>query len=176
MPENEQVVEDDEIEEVTDATDWEARARKLEEKAIGQRAKTKELKAQLAKFQEAVLPSLTDKNKKGFDYAEKAYLKASGIQATEYQLVQEVMQATGKSLDAVLDSKYFQADLKEQRDAQATKEAIPSGSKRSSASARTSVDYWIAKGELPPWSDRELRYKVVAEKRKIAQNNNQFAD
>ena len=114
-------------------------------------------------------------NKKGFDYAEKAFLKASGIQNDEHDFVYEVMSSTGKTLDEVLEAKYFQNELKERRESKATKEAIPNGSKRSASNARDTVEYWLAKGELPPYDQRELRHQVVQAKIKKARQQDKFS-
>lgn len=51
-------------------------------------------------------------------------------------------------------------------------DAIPSNSKRSSQSGKDTVDYWLAKGELP--EDRELRSKVVKAKWKSSSSVNPF--
>jgi len=99
---------------------------------------------------------------KDLDYGQKAYLVANGIKgAEEMSIVQDIMKSTGKDLDAVLESKYFQAELKELRSLKASEAAIPDGSKRSGQQTRDSVEYWIAKGELPPADQIELRRKVV---------------
>ena len=71
------------------------------------------------------------------------------------------MKDTGKDIESTLDSKYFQAELKEMRELKATEAATPSGTKRAGQSATDQVDYWLAKGELPPASERDLRQKVV---------------
>jgi len=111
-------------------------------------------------------------------YAEKAFLRAEGIKGgEETKLVQEIMEATGKDLEAVIESKYFQAELKEMREAKASSEAVPKGSKRSGSSSRDSVDFWIAKGELPPNEPEyvELRRKVVNARYARETDTNKFA-
>ena len=113
--------------------------------------------------------------KEGFDYAEKAYLKSSGIKSDEYDFVKDVMESTGKSLDDVLENKWFQNDLKEMRELKATKEALPSGTKRSSASTRDTVEYWIAKGELPPIDQMKLRRDVVNARIKAETRGSKFS-
>lgn len=96
------------------------------------------------------------------DYGQKAFLTANGVKGTdEFKLVQEVMANTGKSLEDVLESKYFLAELNEIRELKASQNATPQGSKRSAQSSRDTVDYWLAKGELPPANEQELRRKVV---------------
>lgn len=110
-----------------------------------------------------------------FDYGQKAYLVASGIkEAKEVKLVKDFMKNTGKDLDAVIESKYFQAELKELREAKATTDAVPKGQKRSGQTSRDSVDYWVAKGELPPASEVELRRKVVNAKMAAQKGGNNF--
>jgi len=52
-----------------------------------------------------------DDTKEGFNDTKKAYLKSSGITPDEFSFVEDVMKSTGKSLDNVLDSKYFQIEL-----------------------------------------------------------------
>jgi len=162
-------VEDLELEEPEDApeitegeedtTDYKALA--IKNAGIAKRNKTKLEKLKLKNAERRGEEKAIEKqNKQGFDYAEKAYLKASQIAPDEFSLVEDAMKATGKSLDEVLDSKWFQAELKEQRDAKASKDAVPSGTKRSNTTSRDSVEYWIAKGELPK-DNPELARKVV---------------
>jgi len=111
------------------------------------------------------------------DYGEKAFLIANGIkEADEMELVQEVMKSTGKSLDEVVGSRFFQAELKEMQEDKATAEATPKGSKRGNNSASNTVEYWIAKGELPPKDQRELRAKVVNARIKAETSKSQFTD
>lgn len=98
------------------------------------------------------------------DYGQKAFLVANGIKGSdEIAFVTEVMKSTGRSLEQVLESKYFQAELKEMRDAKSVTEAIPKGTKRTATTARNEVEYWIQKGELPPDTpeNRKLRQEVV---------------
>lgn len=119
----------------------------------------------------------SSKKSEEFDYSEKAFLIANGIkESDEVDLVKAIMTDTGKSLDDVLESKYFQAELKEIRDVKITTNAIPSGSKRTGQSAQNTVEYWIAKNELPPADQRELRQKVVNERIKKEKVGNVFTN
>lgn len=96
------------------------------------------------------------------DYGQKAFLVASGVkEADEIALAKEFVSNTGKSLDDVLASKHFQAELNDLRETKASLAAVPSSGNRTGQSAQDTVEYWIAKGELPPASERELRTKVV---------------
>lgn len=110
------------------------------------------------------------------DYGQKAYLVANGIKGSEEMtLVQDIMKNTGKSLDEVLESKYFQAELKEMREIKASAEAVPDSSKRSQNTAKDQVDYWIAKGELPPADQPQLRQAVVEAKIKAQRSSATFS-
>jgi hypothetical protein len=111
-------------------------------------------------------PSKSSKDTKSgeLDFSQRAFLNSEGIKGkSEQALVQEWMKDTGKSLDAVIENPRFQAELKDFREGNATKDAMPKGTRRSSQTSRDSVEYWIAKGELPPNTpeNQELRRKVV---------------
>lgn len=117
------------------------------------------------------------KNKGELDYSQKAYLVASGVKGQdEFSLVTDVMRETGRTLEQVLESKYFQAELKEMRDSKATADAIPKGTKRTASTARNEVEYWIQKGELPPDTpeNRKLRQEVVRKKSEQSENSSPF--
>lgn len=156
-----------------DTTDWKALA--LKNQGIAKRLQTKIEKAKVeAKVEKKVEKVLTEK---GLDRLDKAILRVEKITSPkEIELVEDWMKETGKDIETILESKRFQAELKEMREAQATKEATPEGTKRSGQSQRDEVDYWIAKGELPPADQVELRMKVVAKKREVATSKNQFSD
>ena len=149
-----------------DTTDWKEIAQQNQEFAkknqgIAKRYKTKldKLKEEPDKKQgEESVKEQDDPSK--LDYAKKAFLTASGIKGSkETELVQKIVSDTGKSIEEVLESKYFQAELNEMRELNKTEDALPKGSKRTGQSAQDTVDYWIKKGELP--TDRKLRQDVV---------------
>lgn len=123
-------------------------------------------------------PKQQKSNGKTFElgYDHKAYLVANGIKGNdEFSVVQEVMQNTGKSLDEVIEMRYVQAELKALREEKATAYATPRGDKvRGGKSAQNTVEYWIAKGELPPADQTDLRRKVVAEKVRMDSTHNKF--
>lgn len=107
-----------------------------------------------------------------FDYGEKAFLVANGVKSKdEMNLARDYVKNTGKTLDEVLESKYFQSELKEMRELAQTKEATPTG-KRSGGVPTDSVEYWMAK----PIEDvpQEMRIKVVNAKLKQNENKGGF--
>ena len=148
-----------------DTIDWKAEA--LKSKGIAKRRATK-----LAKVKEKLALQVESKTEapvkkedlqtKEFDYGQKAFLTANGIKtAEEQEIVRNWMENTGKILDDVPDNKYLQAELKELREAVVVKGAIPTGNKRSAPAPKDTVDYWLAKGELPPEDQIQLRRDVV---------------
>lgn len=96
------------------------------------------------------------------DLGEKAYLIANGIKGSdEIAFVQKMKKETGKDVESLLETTYFQAEFKEFKEKKATANATPTGSKRSNNTSVDTVEYWLIKGELPPASEVELRRKVV---------------
>ena len=161
-------------EEDSDDTDYKALA--IKNAGIAKRNATKlaKLKEQM-KVDKKVEKQL-GQNKNEPDYAKLAYLEQKGVTSDEdIAWAEGQAKDSGKSLRELFQAKWFLAELKERRDEVASKEAIPTSSKRSGNSARNEVDYWIQKGELPK-DNVELARKVVAEKRRIAASANQFTD
>jgi hypothetical protein len=171
----------DDVEEETpeadlkDTTDWKAEAVKA--RGIASRLRTKLTKAEEKKVE---APAAKETKTNVLDKLDRAILRVEKITAEkEIELVQDIMKETGKDIEAVLASKYFQAELKEMREAQATKEATPSGTKRSGQSPRDDVDYWLAKGPGPeglPKDNPELARKVVAARMATIKSRNTFSD
>lgn len=161
--ENEEIVEDiDSVEEpteqvettTTEEVDWKAKYE--EEEGRRKRAETK-----LSKFKEKPEAKSEPQTKTNdFDYGELAFLTAKGLEADEeIDFVKSIVNNTGRPLKEVVQDDYVQAKIKSMRDAKAVQDATPSGTKRSTQSASDTVEYWLAKGELP--EDTELRRKVV---------------
>lgn len=179
MAENEEIQLDEaELpQEETLEVDWQAEARKRDSIAKRYKNQSTKLKAELEeerKKSSALAKSDSpSETKKGFDRVDKLFLKQAGVSSDDYEFLEEMVHDTGKPLEDILEKKFVQAELKERQEARATKEAVPSGSKRAQNPTRSDVDYWIAKGELPP--DQELARQVVRKKREIAEKKNIFA-
>lgn len=144
-----------------DEKDWKAEA--LKYKAILDRNKGK------------VAEKASSKQSEGLDYGVKAFLVANGLKGEqEFKLAQEFSRNTGKSLDDVVDSKYFQQELADYREQRATQDASIKGRGKTSNVAHNDVEYWLAKpfGELP--DDFELRAKVVKARRAKSRNTGMF--
>lgn len=152
--------------------------------------RVKELEAEVAKFKRMAQqkakkaekseasPSKAEEIQSGeLDYGQLAYLTAKGIEnQAEIELAQKVVEESGRELKDVVNSDYFKSELKNLREAKAADEAVPKGTKRSGNSPRDSVDYWIAKGELPPAENIDLRRQVVNAKRQKATQQSKFTD
>lgn len=118
----------------------------------------------------------TSENKpQSSDLSEKAFLIANGIKgADEMEFVQKLRKETGKDIESLLDSTYFQTELKDFREKRNTDRATPVGNKRSGSSPVDTVEYWIAKGELPPADQVQLRRDVVNARMKKEDSKGQF--
>lgn len=161
-----------------DITDYKALA--LEQNGLARRYHSKYQKYKgMAKEKpaEADAKNEPNKNPNEFDYGQKAYI-ASVLGAKgedELALVKDYL-TNGKKLDDLANNKHFQADLADLRENRATKEATPSGSARSGQSTNDTVEYWLAKGQLPPASNPELRQQVVNARYNQQKNKNVFTD
>lgn len=172
--ESEEVVDDLEVEEGVEEQEAEDKpevASKEDRPKETPEAKIARLQRQLKQEQkklgiESDKPKSSPKSTKSsdLDYGQKAFLVANGIKGTEeISLAQEFISNTGKSLDEVVESKFFQAELKELRSSKASENAVPKGTKRAGSSSRDSVDFWLAKGELPENTpeNQDLRRQIV---------------
>lgn len=171
---NEQSVEETDVqEEQENTTDWEAEAKKLQ--GINKRLKTK-LEKQDKPVEEAKAET-TQKKEDGLDYGQKTFisqvLKVDLQNENQMKLVQDYLDA-GKSLDNLVENKHFKNDLTDLRETQSVQDATPSTSKRSSKGTKDTVDYWLAKGELPPADQVQLRRDVVNAKVKQQEQGSRF--
>lgn len=152
--------------ETEESVDWKAKYE--EEQGRRKRLETKLSKSTETKTDKA--PSSSDE----LDYGQKAFLVANGVKGDkETELVKTYLQA-GKTLDDVVTNKIFLAELKELRELETSQNATPSGSKRTGNSAQDSVEYWLAKNEMPPAGMTELRQQYVNAKMKKESNKGMF--
>ena len=174
-------------EQLADETiDWRAKAQELEGIAKRRATKLEKIKTKLGAMETALASFKNEgkpqdkKQEGGLNYAEKAYLKSSGINADEFAIVEGIMKETGKDIDTILQSRYFQSDLKDHRDKKAVESAIPDVAKRNGQPASTQIEYWLAKGnhELPPNTaeNRILRGQIVEARYQREKMSSQFTD
>lgn len=93
----------------------------------------------------------------------------------DVEYLKQTMKETGKSLKDILDSKFFQSELKVRQEARAVIQATPQA-RRSGAGAVDPLEIAYAKyiqtGELP--GDFNLRTQVVNKRQEYEQVQNQF--
>lgn len=121
------------------------------------------------------------KQQDDLDYGQMAYLRSSGIQGSdEVALVKEIISNTGKSLLDVIDSKYFQAELKELRDNKAAKNAMPDSTKRGSNNNQGDADYWtnayLQGNKTLKDVPQEFQEKALAAREKAEKSKSEFSD
>lgn len=138
-----------------DTTDWKAiaeanRELALKNQGIAKRYKTKADKAKetppapIEKKNEP--PASKEQKSDELDYGQKAYLKSFDIKgADELALVKNWIKRTGDELDVVVEDDIFQAKLTALREARASAEAVPKGTKRSGQAQGNGIDYWSEK-------------------------------
>lgn len=138
-------------------------------------ARRARLTRQLEQVNKKLGTTVEEKKVQTNDLGESAFLIANGIkESDERSLAKKLAKETGKDLETLLETTYFQTELKALREAKTTANAVPTGSKRSNNSSVDTVEYWIAKGELPPTSEVELRRQVVNAQMKKEQTRTQF--
>lgn len=162
--------DDNEVEEVVEVeeeeeTEEEAGEETKTEKELALEAENKKLKAILDRNKNKIG---TPQKSNDFGYDVKAYLKASGIKANEFDFVKAELKSSGtKDVDTLLENEYFQAKLEKHRELGKTQDAIPSG-KRSGGVATDSVEYWMAK----PIEDVPLDKRRAVVNAKLEQEKN----
>jgi hypothetical protein len=153
--ENQEVEENLDLPEVQegedDTTDYKAEAIKLREKAIAQRERTKELKAQLKTFTEKkVEAKLENKSESNdLDSGQKALMVAYGLKTkAEQALAQAYKLRTGDDVDTLMEDDIFQGKLAKLRETAASSQAsAATAGGRTSAPAQDSVDFHLEKYE-----------------------------
>lgn len=177
-------MENEEINLELDIEDGENQEETQEKKPESIEARKARLERQLSQInkklgnipEKKVVEPVSEK-KEGLDRIDKAILRAEKItDADEIALAQDIKRETGKDIEDVLESRYFKAELKAMREEKTAQDAIPSNSKRSMNSNRNSVEYWIAKGEMPPASETKLRQDYVNAKISKSKMTNMFSD
>lgn len=109
------------------------------------------------------------------DYGKLAYLQSQNIDnPDDIKIVQEEAERLKLPLTDVLGMEHMKSKLKANKEDREAKDAIPKGGRRSGGDSKQEVDYWIAKGGLPP--DQELAEKVVNARMGKEKSKNTFSD
>lgn len=119
--------------------------------------------------------AIIEKKSGELDYGQLAYLEVKGITSDEdLSLVQEIMEETGKGLKDVMNLKSFQRELQIRKEDREARKAMPTGTKRSATLTHDTVDYWLAKGEMPPKGETALRRAYIEAKYQKEKNFSKF--
>src|SRR3972149_927376 len=166
--ESEKVVESDEL------AALKAKVVETEEKnkQLFERAKKAEGEAKELRGKSEAKPEKSEK----FDYGQLAYLKTSGIQADEYEFVEEEMERSKMPLHELVENEYFQQKLKSQRESMGVLNATPT-SKRPKTQAADLVEYHIAKKTpLEEIKDTDLKRAIVNKRLERSKKESKFTD
>ena len=109
----------------------------------------------------------TKKESNELDYGQKAFLKASGFESSEFDFVQSELKESGLELDKLIENSYFKQKLQEQRELQATENANPTSGKSANPATDT-LEYWLSKpfNEVPKeWKSKVVNAKVSKDKK-----------
>lgn len=135
-------------------------------------AKNKAIEARLAKKEKKEAPSVDSEL---MERVTRMELKDLGLKNDdEISLVKKEAGELGIDPVKLVKRGLASSILESHRKEVAAAAAMPSGNGRGNSSQRDSVDYWIAKGELPPSDQVELRQKVVRKKRENVKRNKMF--
>lgn len=189
MSTNEEVIneEDLKLEEVTeeeladDSVDWKAKFQETHGKLKRATTKLGKLKSKQETEKKDLGAEKIEVEKKeekssGKDYGQLAYLRAEGIKGKEeIDFVLNFAKRTGLDLEDAVSDDYVVGKIKQMRDASAVEKATPTNSKRGQVSSgKDSVDYWIAKGEMPPADQPKLRREYVNSRMKVETDGTKF--
>lgn len=120
-------------------------------------------------------PNESDKSDRALETAQRALLNSAGFKASEQQdYIFEQAERLKADVSEIIGDDYHQSKLKAIKDKIDTKGSMPKGGGKGGGGASDSVDYWIAKDELP--EDQELAEKVIEAKMKKQKSKNQFSD
>lgn len=146
-------IEEEEVEELepqaNETPDWEARAKRLEEKAITQRERTRALKAEVEKLRKATAPVHTEAPKTGeLDETQLDYLDLKGISETDdLDVIQSIIKKTGMTVRQALKDDYVIKKLEANKAGREVKEATPSSTRRTGNSQTNDLATALAKYE-----------------------------
>lgn len=149
-----------------DSTDWKAEAKKLQNKAISQREKTKGLKQKLAdkdKAIEALAGTKAPVTAGDLDETQLDYLDLKGIgESEDIKVIEDIVKKTGMTVRQALKDEYVQSKLNTNKQAREVRGATPSATKRGgnqSNDIASAIAKFEQTGELP--TDFTLRSAVV---------------
>lgn len=162
--------------EATETPDWEARAKRLEEKAIQQRERTRLLKAEMEKLKKAHTPKEVPQTGE-LNETQLDYLELKGVSEQEdIDYIQKVVSREGITVRQALKDDMVKEKLAKHAQRREVKAATPSTTRRGGQESLQGVDYWAARiesgqSQLSDIPDFETRAAVVEAREKRSSNN-----
>lgn len=142
----------------------------LEQKEARLERQLSRIRKQRGSEQPKAAETTKSSDKSDIDFGQLAFYNSQPdsvkIAPSDVDFLKETIADTGKDQQSILNSKWFQAELKERQAARATAEATPKGTKRSAQPSQQDEGYWLAKIEsgqatIADISDVALRRKVL---------------
>lgn len=122
-------------------------------------------------------PKKEEVSKEGLDRIDRAILRGEKITSQdEIELVESIKRETGKDVESILESRYFKSELKALREDKMSDDATPKSNNRATSQNRNTVEYWLAKGEMPPMSEPKLRQDYVNARISKEKSRSQFSE
>lgn len=126
--------------------------------------------------QEPPQPS-SNKPNNDFDYGELSYLAVKGYEhEDDLNYIKTIKEKSGEPLRKIIEDDYVVEHLRTMKEERMVQNAIPSSQRRAPAILKNTVDYWLAKGELPPMDQVQLRRDVLNERINRERQKSKFTD
>jgi len=166
------------IEPATETTNWEARAKQLEEKAIIQRERTRQMKLEIEKLKKSGTPKSEDTKPADTALLQKSFLRAAGItHAEDVELALKTAKKWGVEVDQLVDDDDFKLKLDKQRTARDNAAAASHVKGDGGSSTSKGADFFIARGAPPTRDevpDRGERAKIARAMMGATKNTKKF--
>ena len=170
-PTEENPVETPEPKEPTDETPSEPQEKPQESLEARKARLSRELKQVNKKLGITEEPKKIKSKSDELDFGQLAFYNSKSdtikIESDEdISFLQQTIEETGKDQKSILGAKWFQAELKERKEQKSVARATPSPSRLPGDNAKTKIDYWLNRKELPPNTpeNKELIAKIFEAK------------
>lgn len=111
------------------------------------------------------------------DYGKLAFFASKGVEhEDDISYIEDIKETTGKDYTEILSKSYVISELKERQQFRTTEAGVPKGTNRGQGGTKDKVEYYLAKGELPPADKPMLRREYVNKKLKVEESRNKFTD
>lgn len=126
-------------------------------------------------------PSPEAKQSDELDYGKLAYLKAEGVDhPDDRKIVLEEAKRLNLPIEAILQEKHIQSQLKDSKDQRNAESGMPEGGSGKSGGNKGSVDYWVNRkdknGNYETPTDTELANKIIDARVKAEESKAMFSE